>query len=307
MKLYKIKTGVVIEKDQRFHLQLFLVRCLSKYYHRESQWSRNMQDIYAFIWGGLIASLGGLIGLGGAEFRLPVLASIFKYRTLQAIIINLVLSLITVIFSLIFRTGFANLNKITSNSGIIFNLLAGSLIGAYIGVNFATKISDRTLIRVVVIFLFILSFILISHDFIIGLHGLQLPPIFRIVLGFFAGVVIGVFSSMLGVAGGEMIIPTIVLLYSTDIKLAGSLSLAISIPTIIMGLVKYQRQRQLSEIYASRRFMVWMAIGSIVGALIGSYLLQFVSSSFLYILLGLILFTSALKLASHEKARMAAS
>lgn len=108
---------------------------------------------------------------------------------------------------------------------------------------------------------------------------------------------------MLGVAGGEMIIPTIVLLYSADIKLAGSLSLAISIPTIIMGLIKYHRHGKLSEIYAYRKFITWMALGSIVGALIGSYLLQFVSSSFLYILLGLILFISAFKLLSHEKAQ----
>lgn len=266
-----------------------------------------MQDIYAFVWGGVIAILGGLIGLGGAEFRLPVLSSIFKYRTLQAIIINLVISLVTVIFSFIFRTGLINLDKIIANTGIILNILAGSLIGAYIGVNFATKINERTLNRIVVIFLLALSFILISHNFIVGLQGLQLDPSFRVVLGFLVGVVIGVFSSMLGVAGGEMIIPAIVLLFSTDIKLAGSLSLAISIPTIIMGLVKYQRQHKLSEIFAYRRFIAWMAIGSIVGALTGSYLLQFVSSSLLYILLGLILFTSTLKLGFNEKERTATS
>ncbi|TLD41656.1 MAG: putative membrane protein [Candidatus Jettenia ecosi] len=49
-----------------------------------------------------------------------------------------------------------------------------------------------------------------------------------------AGIGVGVFSSMLGVAGGELIIPTIMLLFSVDIKLAGSLSLAISIPTIML-------------------------------------------------------------------------
>lgn len=74
-----------------------------------------MQNLYAFIWGGVIAILGGLIGLGGAEFRLPVLAGVFKYRTLQAIVINLVVSLVTVIFSFIFRTGLTNLDKITTN------------------------------------------------------------------------------------------------------------------------------------------------------------------------------------------------
>lgn len=261
-----------------------------------------MRNVYAFLWGGVIAVLGGLIGLGGAEFRLPVLVGIFKVRTLQAIVINLVVSLITVIFSLIFRTRLGNLDLITANIGIVVNLLAGSLVGAFVGVNFATKISERALNRVVVVFLLTLSLILIGHQFIFGLDAIQLPTLLRVALGFLAGIAIGVFSSMLGVAGGEMIIPTIVILYSVDIKLAGSLSLAISIPTIIIGLVRYQRRGKLSGVSEYRAFILWMALGSIAGALLGSYLLRFVSSAFLYILLGLILFGSAIKLISHEKA-----
>jgi len=38
--------------------------------------------------GGLIGTLGGLIGLGGAEFRLPVLVGLFRLDTLEAIIFN---------------------------------------------------------------------------------------------------------------------------------------------------------------------------------------------------------------------------
>lgn len=262
-----------------------------------------MQTVYAFVWGGIIAILGGLIGLGGAEFRLPVLASIFKYRTLEAIVINLIVSLVTVTFSFIFRTGLTNLDLITANLGIILNILAGSLLGAYAGVNFASRLNERTLTRIVVVFLLVLSFILLGHTFIEGLAGFQLPGLLRVVVGFLAGIVIGVFSSMLGVAGGEMIIPTIVLVFAADIKLAGTLSLAISIPTIILGLARYRRQGKLREIRSQRTFLVWMAAGSIVGALIGSYLLRFVSSAFLYILLGVILFVSALKLLSHGHAK----
>lgn len=152
-----------------------------------------MRNLYAFMWGGVIAVLGGLIGLGGAEFRLPVLAGVFKLRTLQAIVINLLVSLVTVVFSLIFRTRLANLDVIAANIGIVANLLAGSLVGAFVGVNFATKISERALNRVVVVFLLTLSVILIGHEFIFGLHGLQAPTLLRVALGFLAGVAIGVF------------------------------------------------------------------------------------------------------------------
>ena len=36
-----------------------------------------MRNTWAFVWGGLVGILGGLIGLGGAEFRLPVYSRLF--------------------------------------------------------------------------------------------------------------------------------------------------------------------------------------------------------------------------------------
>jgi hypothetical protein len=63
----------------------------------------NRQNLLALGWGVLIGIPGGLIGLGGAEFRLPVLVGVFKYPILKAIVINLVVSLVTVVFSFILQ------------------------------------------------------------------------------------------------------------------------------------------------------------------------------------------------------------
>lgn len=261
-----------------------------------------MRNLWAFGWGALVGILGGLIGLGGAEFRLPILVSIFNYRTLQAIIINLMVSLVTVMFSFIFRSGVIGLENVAANWVTILNILAGSLLGSYIGVNYATRINERILNRVVVVFLVCLSVVLISHNFIFSVGSFQLPSLLRIILGFVAGIVIGIFSSLLGVAGGELIIPTIILLFAVDIKLAGSLSLAISIPTIGMGLFKYRSYGRLKEVKSEQSFIILMALGSIVGAFIGSKLLLYVSNSLLYTILGVILFLSALKLSRHKPA-----
>jgi hypothetical protein len=233
---------------------------------------------------------------------LPVLVGFYKFRTLQAIVINLIVSLVIIIFSFIFRVGLVKLNSITTRAPIVFDLLAGSLLGSYIGVRCATKINEHTLTRIVVVFLIILSIVLIGHDLIFHAQSFAFPFLLKFVLGALAGIVIGVFSSMLGVAGGELIIPTIIILFAVDSKLASSLSLAVSIPTIIMGLVKYGRQRQLSGIRRQGSFILWMSAGSILGALIGSYLLSYVRVSFLQVLLGLILLVSAVKLwRTHSK------
>lgn len=252
-----------------------------------------------FFWGGLIGILGGLIGLGGAEFRLPLLVSIYKLRPVQAIVVNLILSLVTVLFSFIFRGAFVNIDR--AHAPIIINILVGSLIGSYLGVRFATKINEDTLTRIVAVFLVVLSVVLIGHAFLFHAESLSVALPIKFVLGALAGVVIGVFSSMLGVAGGELIIPTIVLLFAVNIKLAGSLSLAISIPTIIVGLLKYKGKGKLSGL--PTRFIVSMSAGSILGALAGSYLLGLVSVSVLQVLLGIILLVSAVKLwRSHSQA-----
>jgi uncharacterized membrane protein YfcA len=47
-----------------------------------------------------IGVLGGLIGLGGAEFRLPLLIALFGFAALQAVIENTALSLVVVLTTL---------------------------------------------------------------------------------------------------------------------------------------------------------------------------------------------------------------
>lgn len=260
-----------------------------------------MRHVWALHWGVLIGVLGGLIGLGGAEFRLPVLVGVFRFRTIQAIVINLIVSLVTVVFSFIFRAGFVNLDRIIAHGSVILNILAGSLIGSYLGVHFATKIKEEALSKIVVLLLVFLSAVLIGHDFLFHEQSLVLPALIRVPLGFGAGVIIGVFSSILGVAGGELIIPTIIILFGVDIKLAGSLSLAISIPTIIMGLFKYSQQGRVSDVRGEAPFISFMSLGSIIGALVGSYLLRYAPGSILQVVLGLILLVSAFKLSRKKK------
>lgn len=63
--------------------------------------------------------------------------------------------------------------------------------------------------------------------------------LWRIAAGFAFGLTIGLVSSMLGVAGGELIIPTLVFAFGADIKTAGTASLLVSVPTVIVGLIRY--------------------------------------------------------------------
>ena len=86
-------------------------------------------------------------------------------------------------------------------------------------------------------------------------------------------------ASLLGVAGGELLIPTLVLLFGPDVRLAGSLSLAVSLPTMLVGFTRYSRDRSFAVLGRNRGFVLAMAAGSVVGSFVGGRLLGIVPSS----------------------------
>jgi uncharacterized membrane protein YfcA len=90
-----------------------------------------------------------------------------------------------------------------------------------------------------------------------------------------------------------------VLLFGADIKLAGSLSLAVSLPTMIVGFARYSRDSSFAVLGRSRRFLLIMAAGSIAGTFIGGQLLGLVPGAVLLPLLAVILLVSAVKVWGH--------
>jgi uncharacterized membrane protein YfcA len=126
-----------------------------------------------------------------------------------------------------------------------------------------------------------------------------------VIVGTLAGFGIGVVASLMGVAGGELLIPTIVLLFGADIKLAGSLSLAVSLPTMIVGFTRYSRDQSFGVIRAERRFLAVMAVGSLVGAFVGGQLLGIVPTGVLLPILAALLLISSVKVWGHATAKAA--
>lgn len=82
-----------------------------------------------FLAGAIIGVLGGMIGLGGAEFRLPLLIGVFGFAALQAIIMNKAMSLIVVMTALPARLFAIPFGDLSPYWFIVLNLLAGSLVG----------------------------------------------------------------------------------------------------------------------------------------------------------------------------------
>jgi uncharacterized membrane protein YfcA len=253
----------------------------------------------AFGGGAIIGALGGLIGLGGAEFRLPLLIGAFRFAALQAVILNKAMSLVVVTSALPFRATTVPLAVLAAHWQTIIDLLGGSLLGAWFGAGWATRLASQALCRVIAVMLVIVIIVLVfGHN--ASASGAILTGAVQMAAGVAAGLVIGAVAALLGVAGGELLIPTLVLLFGADIKLAGSLSLAVSLPTMLVGFARYSRDRSFVVLGENRRFVVVMAVGSIAGSFIGSRVLGLVPNTILLPLLAIILMLSAFKVWRHK-------
>jgi len=190
-------------------------------------------------------------------------------------------------------------STVAENWPIILNLLAGSLAGAWMGAGWATRLHAATLYRIIaILLLMIAAVLLLGHDVSAG--QLMVTGTAQLVAGVVAGFAIGVVASLLGVAGGELLIPTLVLLFGADIKLAGSLSLAVSLPTMIVGFTRYSRDQSFAVLGRNRSFILFMAAGSILGTFIGGLLLGIVPDGVLLPMLAAILVISAYKVWNHK-------
>jgi len=254
--------------------------------------------VAALLYGAPIGLLGGLIGLGGAEFRLPVLAGVFRYPARRAVALNLAISLVTVVSALLIRGGTLSLAPLLGLLPVVVAMIVGAVSAAYVGTALVHRVSEHLLERVILVFLVVIGTALIVEAFlpqdVPGLLPETLPV--RAVAAVIFGLAIGLVSSLLGVAGGELIIPTLVFAFGVGIKTAGTASLLISLPTVAVGVLRHRGLGSYGERADLTRTVTPMGAGSVVGALVGGSLVGLVPAAALKLVLGVILIVSAVRI-----------
>jgi uncharacterized protein len=249
------------------------------------------------LYGAPIGLLGGLIGLGGAEFRLPVLAGVFGYAARRAVALNVAISLITVVSALVIRGGTLSFAPLLGLLPVVVAMIVGAVPAAYVGTALVHRVSERLLERVILVFLVVIGSALIVEAFLPQhVPGIlpHAPPV-RVVAAVLFGLCIGLVSSLLGVAGGELIIPTLVFAFGAGIKTAGTASLLISLPTVAVGVLRHRGLGSYSDRADLTRTVAPMGAGSVVGAVVGGLLVGLVPSVALKLVLGVILIVSAVR------------
>lgn len=261
------------------------------------------KPLAAFFAGAAIALLAGLIGLGGAEFRLPVLIMVFALYAHRAVRINLLISLATLAAASIVRLQLIPGTQVSQFIPEIVAMAAAGVAAAWVGAGLLERIPRDRILPVIAVLLVLIAALMAAEGFLHGDGGLSVsagPLRTLLALGF--GLAIGSISSLLGVAGGEFIIPTLVLVFGADIRTAGTASVLISLPIVLTGVSRHL----LAGKYRSKTMLGFlvlpMSLGSIAGAVAGGYVSLAISQNALRLVLAAILAASAIKLWSKRGA-----
>lgn len=253
---------------------------------RVSEVTLTFHGTIAAVFGLITGAAAGLIGVGGGEFRIPVLLYLFGDQVKTAAGVNLVVGLFTVCLAFFRRWG---QHAWTIDDVVLTAVFAvASLFGAVLGAWRAHRWSSPLLRKIVCIYLLVVGAWMIFEALSQTDHILLNPGgVAKLLLAAIIGFGIAAVSAVLGVAGGEMRIPALMYLFAVPIKSSGTISLMVSIPTVAAGAVTY---RHLGHV-PNRVLLIaiLMAIGSLAGVLVGTSLLPFVNKDVLKGILGFIL------------------
>ena len=168
--------------------------------------------------------------MGGGEFRLPILMYVVGYPARTAVPLNLAVSLVTLAFALVIRSSAVSVGALVPYLNEVVGLAIGGVASAFYGARFVSAIKNEHLTKTISALLAALGVLIlfeVAHPF---QYAQVIPPdaAFLFGAGFALGIVIGLVSSILGVAGGELLVPTMMFIFGADIKTAGTASIVIS-------------------------------------------------------------------------------
>jgi len=214
--------------------------------------------------GFLTGVLSGLVGLGGSELRIPFILYSLSLPLHEMVAANLLISL------LVSSTNFglrARLGLLSASALLIsVSMIVGSLAGAFIGASVSRRFTERKMKAFIAIVLTVILVRLIVGFFAATeVTAASSPNLLELAVAAGFGLMIGTVAGSVGVAGGEFQIPVLTLVFGLSIKNAGTASQLVSIPTIIVALLKHRSLGFLTR--KALRVSAIMGIASVLGVL----------------------------------------
>lgn len=239
--------------------------------------------------GFFIGMLSGFTGVGGGEYRSPVLLVLLR-NVRVAIATNLAIGVTVSVTSFGLRGGYSLAPDYLL---LALALVATSLPGAYMGTIMTRRISSRGLKLILASILFVtgLRFILFETGSGIGFALTPLAVVLALIFGFGLGMI----SGLLGLAAGEYRIPALILVFGLSARLAGTVSSLAAIPQQTLA---YWKHRRLGHTAATAtRLGLAMTLASVIGVALGILVLGRTSDILVTKVLGVAMIGAGLRVA----------
>ena len=189
----------------------------------------------AYIFAVFVGLCLGLLGAGGSILIIPILVYILKIEPKVSIALSLA---IVGMASLIGAYSHYKNNNIRFKTIVFFAPL--TMLGAYLGSYLSAFISGR-------LQLILFALIMLSASFLMIKDQKKSVPLKRAPQGVFilSGFIVGLISGLVGVGGGFLIVPALVLLAGLPIQQAVGTSLAVVSMSALTGFSGYIGQLEI--------------------------------------------------------------
>jgi hypothetical protein len=230
--------------------------------------------------GTITGLLSGLMGVGGGVIMVPLMVHFLPLSQHLAHGTSLAVVIFTGLASAITYGWQGSIDLV-----VALELAAGTVVGARIGALWMNRIPAAQLRRAFGVLLLLVGLrmvvplpagpALVSTDSLVGaLTTLAL------------GLCIGILSGLMGVGGGVFLVPAMVLLLGISQQDAQGISLAVVVPTAMVGAYTCLKRGNVATTYVP-----WLAVPSIVTAVIGAVIAHSLPAAVLRQLFGLLLFS----------------
>lgn len=218
---------------------------------------------------GLVGISLGMLGGGGSILAVPIFVYVLGFDPKQAIAMSLA---VVGIASLVGAVGYWRAGRVDLRVAAIFGVIA--MAGTYLGARLAVFFSGEAQL------ILFAAVMLTAAYFMFNDRSLEPPEEHtkKMPLGLIAGegIVVGVLTGLVGIGGGFLVVPALVLLGKVPVKRAVGTSLVVITLKSVSGLAGYAGQVEIPW-----GFILVFAAVAVAGSYGGSYLVRFVSPHFL--------------------------
>jgi uncharacterized membrane protein YfcA len=232
----------------------------------------------SFLIGFFAGVFGGLIGGGGGIVMIPLLVSILRVDQHKAHGISLVALVFTGIAGAV---TYAMKGTVDVTAALL--MAAPGIMTARAGARFAHSLPEWKLKRSFGVYLLFVSSLMLLKPYLIALHAPASGMMKGIVL-LFTGAFMGFLSGMMGVGGGAIMIPAMVLLTGFDQHVAQGTSLLAMVPSGGVGAYTHWK---LGNVQAD--ILKGLVPGIFLGTILGGTLAHALSDAALRVSFALVL------------------